>query len=68
MEELQRIHDIMTIIEAKSDQIASRVRIDGQWKSLYLSEMPGHIAIREAFRLVRRGQIPHFMTPPDLEF
>lgn len=67
MEELQRIHDIMTIIETKCDEISCRVMVDGRWKNLFLSELPGNIAIREAFKLIRRGTIPHFITPPDLD-
>jgi len=65
MEELQRVHDIMTIIEERSDQIAARVRIDGKWQNLFLSEMPGDIAIREAFKFIRRGTIPLFMPRPE---
>lgn len=40
------------------DKIAVRVELDGKWQSLFLSELPIKIALREAMRFIKECRVP----------
>jgi len=45
-------------IETYAADIKIREQVDGKWRHYSLAEMPGHLAIKHAFRFLREGRIP----------
>jgi hypothetical protein len=59
------LHERAAYILDNADSIPVRVKVDGRWQDLYLTELPSHLAVREAFRLLLRAPVPVRVLPPD---
>lgn len=52
-------------LEQNTGTIAVREKINGKWGSFFLSELPGDLAIKHAFRFLRENRRPSRVVDPD---
>lgn len=57
-ENVKSADDLLDYIEAHSRGIYIREKVNGEWGSFSLAELPGDLAIKNAFRFLREGTVP----------
>jgi len=55
---VETLEDLCKYIEEYSKTIYVREQLNGVWCSVAMGDLPGHLAIKHAMRLITAGRVP----------